>query len=667
MTLPHYSMLPPEVNSTRVFSGTGSTSMLAAAAAWDVLGDELHSAATSFGSLTSDLTCANWQGPAAVAMTRAAAPYLEWLSASAAQAQDVAGLARAAAEEFEAALAASVHPAAVAANRAQVDALVATNLFGQHTTAIAAVESSYEEMWAQDVSAMASYHAGTSAVVAQLAPWQEQLQSSLGSVRAAWSLSAPNPAISVGAVASALENAVPASAPVAQTVGLVMGGSGIPIPPPRYVQLANDLYISRSFPGVPAQPLFTPEGLYPVVAVKNLTFDVSVAQGVIILESAIRNQIAAGNNVAVFGFSQSATISSLTMANLAASVNPPSPDQLAFTLIGNPNNPNGGVATRFPGISFPSLGVTATGPTPDNLYPTKIYTIEYDGVADFPRYPINVLSTLNALAGIYYVHSDYLALTPAQLDSAIQLTNTVGPTMTEYYIIPTQNLPLLEPLRAMPVLGNPLADLVQPNLRVIVNLGYGDPNYGYSTSPPNVATPFGLFPEASPLQIADALAAGTQQGWVDFGHGITHLDLPWQTDLSSPTASHVAGQNLTGAWPGTPMASLNDFIDGVQAANRNLSQTVTKVAATSYSTLLPTADFANAIVTTAVSYNIDLYLDGIQQALNGDPMGLVNAVGYPLAADVAMLAGVGLLQTMVFVVAGQTIVGDISAMISASS
>ena len=115
------------------------------------------------------------------------------------------------------------------------------------------------------------------------------------------------------------------------------------------------------------------------------------------------------------------------------------------------------------------------------------------------------------------------------------------------------------------------------------------------------------------------------------------------------------------------MASLNDFIDGVQAANRNLSQTVTKVAATSYSTSLPTADFANAIVTTAVSYNIDLYLDGIQQALNGDPMGLVNAVGYPLAADVAMLAGVGLLQTMVFVVAGQTIVGDISAMISASS
>ncbi len=44
------------------------------------------------------------------------------------------------------------------------------------------------------------------------------------------------------------------------------------------------------------------------------------------------------------------------------------------------------------------LGVTATGATPHNLYLTKIYTIEYDGVADFPRYPLNFVSDLNAIA-----------------------------------------------------------------------------------------------------------------------------------------------------------------------------------------------------------------------------------------------------------------------------
>ena len=44
--------------------------------------------------------------------------------------------------------------------------------------------------------------------------------------------------------------------------------------------------------------------------------------------------------------------------------------------------------------------------------------------------------------------------------------------VTHYYMIPDQNLPLLEPIRAIPVVGTPLADLLQPDLRVLVNLGY---------------------------------------------------------------------------------------------------------------------------------------------------------------------------------------------------
>ncbi len=39
----------------------------------------------------------------------------------------------------------------------------------------------------------------------------------------------------------------------------------------------------------------------------------------------------------------------------------------------------------------------------------------------------------------------------------------VGPTMTQYYIIRTENPPLLEPLRLekKPIVGNPLANLNQ--------------------------------------------------------------------------------------------------------------------------------------------------------------------------------------------------------------
>ncbi|WP_036457465.1 PPE family protein [Mycobacterium marinum] len=649
--LASFSVLPPEINSARLFGGAGSAPMLAAATAWDGLSAELSGAAGSFGSVTSGLAAGVWQGPASAAMTVAAGHYVGWLRTSALHAAGAAAAARAAAAEFEAALAATVHPVAVAANRAQLASLVMTNLFGQNAPAIAAAESWYEQMWAQDVSAMAGYYGGAAAVAAQLAPWSQQLGTIGGAVGG--SAGAGLPRASGLSATGANTRSIGTNVAAAQTIAEVMGGSGIPMPSRRYVQLANSLYIGRSVGGAVAQALFTPEGLYPVTGVKNLTFDTSVARGVVILESAIREQITAGNNVTVFGYSQSATISSLTMTKLAASINPPTPDQLSFTLVGDPNNPNGGVATRFPGLSLPSLGITASGATPDNLYPTRIYTLEYDGVADFPRYPLNLVSTLNALAGAYYVHTDYLFLTPAQIDAAVHLTNTVGPTMTDYYMIRTEDLPLLEPLRALPVLGDPLADLVQPNLEVIVNLGYGDPAYGYSTSPPNVATPFGLWPEVSPLTIADALAAGTQQGIHDFGYDISHLDLPQITNGSSSPVGNPQAAPTTG--PAAPMVSINTIIDDLQAANSQVANTITEVGAASYAALLPTADIANAAITSVPSYNINLFLDGIQQVANGDPMGFVTAVGYPLAADVALITVAGLLQAFVLVNAGQAI------------
>jgi PPE-repeat protein len=169
----NFSVLAPEVNSARMFSGAGSAPMLHAAAAWDGLASELGSAASSFSSVTSGLTHQAWQGPASAAMMAAAAPYTRWLSAAATQAAGAAGQARAAAGAFESALAATVHPLQVAANRNGLMQLVMSNLFGQNWPAIAAVEAEYEQMWAQDVAAMVGYHAGASAVAAQLPQWQQ--------------------------------------------------------------------------------------------------------------------------------------------------------------------------------------------------------------------------------------------------------------------------------------------------------------------------------------------------------------------------------------------------------------------------------------------------------------------------------------------------------------
>ncbi|WP_261887575.1 PPE family protein, partial [Mycobacterium marinum] len=77
----NFAVLPPEINSVRMFSGAGSEPMLAAAAAWDGLSAELAAAAESFASVTSGLAGAGqaWQGAAASAMVAAAGPYASWL------------------------------------------------------------------------------------------------------------------------------------------------------------------------------------------------------------------------------------------------------------------------------------------------------------------------------------------------------------------------------------------------------------------------------------------------------------------------------------------------------------------------------------------------------------------------------------------------------------
>jgi PPE-repeat protein len=172
----NFLVLPPEINSAQMFSGAGSGPMLAAASAWDGLAGELDAAAESFSSVTSGLTSQAWQGPASQAMAAAAAPYASWLSAAAAQASGASAQAQSVATAFESALAATVHPVSVAANRSDLVSLVMTNLFGQNAPAIAATEGQYEQMWAQDVTAMVGYHGGASAAAAQLASPVQALQ-----------------------------------------------------------------------------------------------------------------------------------------------------------------------------------------------------------------------------------------------------------------------------------------------------------------------------------------------------------------------------------------------------------------------------------------------------------------------------------------------------------
>ena len=164
-----FAMFPPEINSGLMYAGPGAGPMTAASAAWDALADDLYLAAVGYGSTVSDLT-SSWLGPSSLSMATAAATFVSWITATAAQAELTAAQATAAVAAYEAAFAMTVPPPVIAANRALLLALVATNFFGQNTPAIMATEADYVEMWAQDAAAMYGY-AGASLAASVLTPF----------------------------------------------------------------------------------------------------------------------------------------------------------------------------------------------------------------------------------------------------------------------------------------------------------------------------------------------------------------------------------------------------------------------------------------------------------------------------------------------------------------
>ncbi|MCV7076047.1 PPE family protein [Mycobacterium szulgai] len=170
-----FGALPPEINSGRMYLGAGSGPMLAAAAAWDEVAAQLHATAASYGSAIEGLTVGPWTGPSSILMATAAAPYVSWISATAALAEQAATQAKIAAAAYETAFAATVPPPVIEANRALLMTLIATNIFGQNTPAIAAAEAHYAEMWAQDAAAMYAY-AASSATASALTPFNEPPQ-----------------------------------------------------------------------------------------------------------------------------------------------------------------------------------------------------------------------------------------------------------------------------------------------------------------------------------------------------------------------------------------------------------------------------------------------------------------------------------------------------------
>jgi hypothetical protein len=275
-----------------------------------------------------------------------------------------------------------------------------------------------------------------------------------------------------------------ADSPLGDGTALVFGPSGVPDPPPQYVDAAEQLYLQPDgFTGT-GQSSYIPDQFYPFTGPNSLEAVTSLAGDQSNMVSDIENQITAGgvtpeNPVVVFAWSQSTDAASQVMSQLAQQGVPS--DDVHFVLVGDPQNPNGGFLNTFDFPAGNDSAVTGLGgallpATPSDLYPTDIYTLEYDGFADFPHYSTNLLSDLNAELGFFLEHFTYLDLTPDQINNAIELPGSealTGEGLTDYYLIPSPELPILEPLLLIPGIGQPLYDLLEPDTQILVNLGYG--------------------------------------------------------------------------------------------------------------------------------------------------------------------------------------------------
>jgi len=345
---------------------------------------------------------------------------------------------------------------------------------------------------------------------------------------------------------------------------LIVPGTATPDPAavPGYMDNAVDYYISPTTPScavvctaepVPYIAQFWP---FPFEGWGGLTgakLDVSVASGVQQLTSDLVGTYNPGPDdpVVIFGYSQGATVASREKS-LLSKLSAEDQANISFVLIGNPNRPNGGLFERLaPFGTVPILDATFGLPTPtDTAMSTVDVAFEYDGVADFPLYPINLLATLNAVAGFWYIHGTMLSpngnnlevlpngLTPDELAAAIadpaNQQRTAG-SDTTYVLIPTPNLPLLQPLRefgtftGLEFITTLLIDLVQPALRVLIETGYD------RTLPYSEPAPLRLIPLVDPFTLAVDLAQAIGQGINDVVNDIRG-EAPAATSAAAMTA-----------------------------------------------------------------------------------------------------------------------------------
>jgi PE-PPE domain len=428
------------------------------------------------------------------------------------------------------------------------------------------------------------------------------------------------------AMTAAVSTVVLAVTPTVQTalrlladedgIALIVPGTGTPDPTlsADYMKNAVNYYIAPNSPAVPectgndascaANPVpylaqFWPIPLAGWGGLQGAKWNDSVQSGVASLGTAYGAQLTKPESgqaqdynpdhpVVIFGYSQGATVASIYKGNLAHLNNPNDPtlpDNVTFVLIGNPNRPNGGLFERLAALgTVPILDATFGNPTPtDTAAPgvtnTTDIAFQYDGVADFPEYPINVLADLNALAGFWYIHGTYLDprarigdTTPsgtlaygyneATLQQAMNCSANPGNCQTHgdtvYVTIPATSLPIMQPFvdlgasTGTSAIINPVVAFLQPATQTLIETGYDRSDYGNPS-------PFGIVQIVNPVKLVGDLIQDVPEGINaatatinDPNHKIPDLPPSWNTQTAGSTSIQATQANTAAPALPTP-------------------------------------------------------------------------------------------------------------------
>lgn len=168
-------MIPAEYISNIIYEGPGADSLFFASGQLRELAYSVETTAESLEDELDELD-ENWKGSSSDLLADAVERYLDWLTKHSRQILETAYVIDFLAYVYEETRHKVVPPATIANNREEVHRLIASNVAGVNTPAIADLDAQYQQYRAQNIAVMNDYQSTARFILAYLPRWQEPPQ-----------------------------------------------------------------------------------------------------------------------------------------------------------------------------------------------------------------------------------------------------------------------------------------------------------------------------------------------------------------------------------------------------------------------------------------------------------------------------------------------------------